>query len=182
MKKDTIKNIKKDIPIANYDERSGCFQLSDTSYADIYMINPKDLVNGDPDDIERDCFTWAKFYKTYGMDIEIIGMMFPCDTGQQHAYWKKLAEKNTNPEFEAMIRRKVSELEFRKRNTLRKEFFLICFWENLEEIRNGRKTLESTLGIKRVESGMTTELLSEIPKKKKLQVLFKFANKNSQIF
>lgn len=182
MKKDTIKNIKKDIPIANYDERSGSFQLNDTSYADIYMINPKDLVNGDSDDIERDCFTWAKFYKTYGMDIEIIGMMFPCDTGQQQAYWKKLAEKNTNPEFESMIRRKVSELEFRERNTLRKEFFLICFWENLEEIRNGRKTLESTLGIKRAESGMTTELLSEIPKKKKLQVLFKFANKNSQIF
>ena len=32
------------------------------------MIIPKDLINGDEDMIEMDCFTWAKFYETCGAD------------------------------------------------------------------------------------------------------------------
>lgn len=184
-RKDKIRDQKENIPVANYDKGLGCFQWNDGTYADIYQITAKDLVNGDPDEIEMDCFTWAKFYKTYGMDVEIISMMFPCDTSRQQTYFQELLDKNENPDFDAMIRRKISELEYRDRHTVRKEFFLLCFWKTREEIRNGRKTLESTLGLRGLESdgnGGLIELLSEISLKKKSQVLFKFANKNSQIF
>lgn len=183
MKKSRIKDLKDIIPVANYDEQMRCFQLQDGTYADIYRIISKDLVNGDPDDIEMDCFTWAKFYKTYGSDIEIVSMMFPCDTTRQQDYWSSILEKNENPVFEPMIRRKISELEYRERHTLKKEFFVIFFWKTKEEARTGRRTLESTLGIKELDgAGDITNLLAEATEIRKEQVLFKFANKNSQIF
>lgn len=183
MKKNRIKDLKEIIPVANYDEQMRCFQLRDGTYADIYRIISKDLVNGDPDDIEMDCFTWAKFYKTYGSDIEIVSMMFPCDTTRQQDYWSSILEKNENPVFEPMIRRKISELEYRERHTLKKEFFVIFFWKTKEEARTGRRTLESTLGIKELDgAGDITNLLAEATEIRKEQVLFKFANKNSQIF
>lgn len=184
MSRSRIKNIKEAIPTARYDKKLECFQKQDGSYIDIYQIVPKDLVNGDMDEIEMDCFTWAKLYKTYGMDLQIVSMMFPCDTSKQQEYWKEIREKNENPVFEPMIERKLSELQFRERHTVKKEFFLMFFWKNEEEIRSGRKTADTTMGIRRLgtNSNAVSELLEEIPKKKKRQILFKFANKNSQIF
>ena len=64
---------------------------------------PKDLVNSDVDEIEMDCFRWAKFYKTYGNDCTVIAMKFPCETGQQQAYWKKRLRENGNPEYAPML-------------------------------------------------------------------------------
>ncbi len=181
--KNKIKDLKSDIPSARYDGKLDCFQYDDGSYADIYRIVPKDLVNGDPDDIEMDCFTWAKFYKTYGRDIELAALKFPCDLSQQKDYWNRILERNVNPVFDPMIRRKLSELEYRERNTLKKEFFMIFFGETEEDIQAARRVLEDTLGIRQIGNAAgVTELLEEIPEKKKRQVLFKFANKNSQIF
>ena len=84
MKKNKIEDIKgKLIPTARYDEKLHCFHQENGIYTDLYQIVSKDLVNGDPDEIEMDCFTWAKFYKTYGMDVEIISLMYPCNTTKQ---------------------------------------------------------------------------------------------------
>lgn len=151
---------------------------------DIYQIIPKDLVNGDIDEIEMDCFTWAKFYKTYWTDLQIVSMMFPCDTSKQQKYWKEIRKKNENPVFEPMIERKLSELKYRERHTVKKEFFLMFFWKDEDEIRSGRETADTTMGIRRLggNSNAISELLEEIPEKKKRQILFKLANKNSQIF
>ena len=184
MKKNKIEDIKgKLIPTARYDEKLHCFHQENGIYTDLYQIVSKDLVNGDPDEIEMDCFTWAKFYKTYGMDVEIISLMYPCNTTKQQEYWKHIAEKNQNPDFEPMIRKKISELEYRERYTVKKEFFLQFFWKTEAEIKSGRKTIESVIGVRKLhgECGIT-ELLEEISPTKKEQVLFKIANKNSQIF
>lgn len=82
-----------------------------------------------------------------------------------------------------MIRRKLSELEYRERNTLKKEFFILFFWETEEDIQAGRRGVEETLGVRRAgEAAGVSELLEEIPEKKKRQVFFKFTNKNSLIF
>lgn len=73
MKKNKIEDIKgKLIPTARYDEKLHCFHQENGIYTDLYQIVSKDLVNGDPDEIEMDCFTWAKFYKTYGMDMVLF--------------------------------------------------------------------------------------------------------------
>lgn len=185
MKKKAIRNIKENLPEIRYDKKLHCFQYGNEQhiYMDIYEIIPKDLVNGDKDMIEMDCFTWAKFYKTYGLDLQIVGMMFPCDTRKQQEYWKNRLEKNENPLLENMIRRKIQELEYRERYTTKKEFFLICFFESEEELNSGRKTLNNTLGIRSTAQGSAVfEILEEISEKKKTQILFKFCNKNCSIW
>ncbi len=183
-KKTEIRDIKEILPELKYDKRLRCFRYGNGTFMDIYSIIPKDLVNGDPDMIEMDCFTWAKFYKTYGADIQIVSMMFPCDTRKQQDYWKKIREKNENPILETMIKRKIQELEYRERYTVKKEFFLTTFFESEEELNSGRKTIHATLGIRSMErSGDTVfEMLEEISEKKKRQILFKFCNKNCSIW
>ena len=179
-----IRNIKENLPELKYDKKRRCFQYGDGSYMDIYMIIPKDLINGDEDMIEMDCFTWAKFYKTYGADVQIVSMMFPCDTRGQQEYWHRILEKNENPLLQNMIKRKIQELEYRDRHTAKKEFFLMCFFGSEEELHSGRKTIHSTLGIKEIYRDVNTvfEMLEEIGEKKKRQVLFKFCNKNCSIW
>ena len=158
MKKNKIEDIKgKLIPTARYDEKLHCFHQENGIYTDLYQIVSKDLVNGDPDEIEMDCFTWAKFYKTYGMDVEIISLMYPCNTTKQQEYWKHIAEKNQNPDFEPMIRKKISELEYRERYTVKKEFFLQFFWKTEAEIKSGRKAIESVIGVRKLHENVESQ-------------------------
>lgn len=116
-------------------------------------------------------------------DAYLIYRIRVCNTTKQQEYWKHIAEKNQNPDFEPMIRKKISELEYRERYTVKKEFFLQFFWKTEAEIKSGRKAIESVIGVRKLhgECGIT-ELLEEISPTKKEQVLFKIANKNSQIF
>lgn len=171
-----IRDIIEDLPITGYDEKEECFGLVDGSLLDLYQIAPKDLVNSDVDEIEMDCFRWAKFYKTYGNDCTVISMKFPCETGQQQAYWKKRLRENLNPEYAPMLKRKIEELEWREKNIYTQEFFLMFFYESEEEKQELEKVIASTLEI----GGLG--LVEKISRKKKEQIVFKLANKNSLIF
>ena len=176
MKEKEIQHIREDIPITGYDPETNSFYCGDGSHILMYQIRSKDLVNADPDEIEMDCFRWAKFYNTYGKDIEIVTMLFPCNTGEQQAYWKQRMKANQNPQFQDMIERKVKELEWRETHTKTKEFYLLFFVSSKEEIPETAKLIESTLGI-----GNGMELLQEMEKEKMEQVWFKLANKNARI-
>lgn len=176
MKEKEIRHIREDIPITGYDEKIHCFLYEDGGCLDIYQIRAKDLVNSDVDEIEMDCFKWAKFYKTYGLDVEIVTLMFPCDTGSQRKYWRKRLEGNRNPEFKGMIERKIQELEWREKHTATKEFYLFFFFKTREEVPETIKMIESIM-----ETG-SLGLIQELPREKKELILFKLANKNSLIF
>lgn len=176
MKEKEIQRIREDIPITGYDPETNSFYCGDGSHILMYQIRSKDLVNADPDEIEIDCFCWAKFYKTYGKDIEIVTMLFPSNTEVQQSYWKQRLKANQNPQFRDMIERKVKELEWREANTKTQEFYLLFFVSSKEEIPETVKLIESTL---RVGSGMA--LLQEMEKEKMEQVWFKLANKNARI-
>lgn len=176
MKEKEIRHIREDIPIIGYDEKMDCFLCGDGSCIDIYQIKAKDLVNSDVDEIEMDCFKWAKFYKTYGMDVQIVSLMFPCDTGVQRKYWKKRLESNRNPQFRPMIERKIQELEWREKHSATKEFYLFFYFPSLKDVPETVKTIESIM-----ETG-ALGLIQKLSQKKKELILFKLANKNSLIF
>lgn len=176
MKKNTIQHIKEDIPIVGYDTDIGCFLYQDGQLMDMYHICSKDMDNSDQSDIEMDCFKWAKFYKTYGKDIKIITLMFPCDTKEQQNYWKRRQEMNKNPEYVDMINRKLEELVWREKNTSTKEFYLMCFFDSIEDAKDSKKKINAIMGIGNMG------LLEEMAFKKKELVLFKLANKTSLIF
>ncbi len=168
-------------PIASYDSQTGSVRLSDGGYLQIYQIISKDLINSDADEIEMDCFQWAKFYKTYGGDTEIISMMFPCDTSRQQEYWKERLRQNRNPVFTEMLNRNIEELAFREKHTNRKEFFLFLFADTKEQLAEIEHVVNSTLGLAKIRQAKVG-LVKEIPEEKKQKILFKLANKNSKIF
>ena len=56
--------------IRRYDKQKKCFQRENGSYSNLYQIIPRDLVNSDVDEIEMDCYKWAKFLKIYGLDMK----------------------------------------------------------------------------------------------------------------
>lgn len=170
------KNIGKLLPIVEYEDDLKCYKYCDGSYMNLYQINSKDLVSSNMDDIEMDCFKWAKFYKSYGDDIQLITMKFPCNTKKQQAYWEKRMENNRNPLFTPLIQTSLNELVYREKHTTSREFYLQLFYKTEEELQERMSVLESTLEISRYG------LICEIPKEKKTQVLFKLANKNSLIF
>lgn len=176
MKKREAEHILKEIPITGYDEETQCFACTGGLYFNLYRMIPKDLVNSDVDEIEMDCFKWAKFYKTYGQDTGITTMMFPCDTGEQQHYWRKRLEENKNPLYGDMIQKKIEELVYREKHSVTKEFFLFTFFRSRDEIPDAVRVMDSTLGIGQMG------LLEEVQKAKKIQVLFKLGNKNSLIF
>ncbi|MEF9839446.1 MAG: hypothetical protein RR869_08730 [Lachnospiraceae bacterium] len=175
-KKKEDKNIVELLPIERYDHELDCFVYNDGSLMNLYQINSKDLVSSNVDDIEMDCFKWAKFHKTYGMDIQILTMKYPCNTQKQQEFWQKKMETNRNPVFVPMLKNSLNELVFREKNTTSREFYLQVFFSKPEERKEGIDALQSTLEIGRYG------LIRELTKEKKLQVLFKLNNKNSLIF
>lgn len=172
--KQEVLDIREDIPIRRYDKQKKCFQRENGSYSNLYQIIPRDLVNSDVDEIEMDCFKWAKFLKIYGLDIEIISMMFPCNTHTQQEYWKKRMRNNTNPLYHEMIKRKLAELEYREKHAVTKQFFIQVFFADDNERKESIRLIDSILGIVPEEERRTgMEILKEIPEKKKRQIYMK---------
>lgn len=164
------------IPNIYYDEKNACFAKRAGRCFDFYQINTKDLTSGNTDEIEMDCYRWAKFYRMYEEDIKFIFMKFPCNTGMQQNYWKHLLEKNKNPLFEGLLKQKLSELEYRERHTSSMEFYMMVFAKNVEKLADLRNQIDAVLQIG--QFGM----VSEIREEKKNKILFKLANKSSLIF
>ena len=109
MKEKEIQHIREDIPITGYDPETNSFYCGDGSHILMYQIRSKDLVNADPDEIEIDCFCWAKFYKTYGKD-EIVTMLFPAIRGAAELL-ETAAESKSESSFWDIIEQKVKELK-----------------------------------------------------------------------
>ncbi len=81
---------------------------------------------------------------------------------KQQEYWKHIAEKNQNPDFEPMIRKKISELEYRERYTVKKSFSY-SFLENRSRNKIGKKSnRKCDRGSKLHGECGITELLEEI--------------------
>lgn len=175
-KKEKEKDIKEEIPVDRYDDDLECFVYPDGSLMNFYQINTKDLVSSNVDDIEMDCFKWAKFYKTYGEDIQLVSLKFPCNTQRQQEYWQRKLSNNRNPVFTPLLQTSLNELIYREKHTTSREFYLQVWDKNEEEMQEHRAVIQSTLEIGRFG------LITEIPKEKKIQALFKLNNKNSLIF
>lgn len=170
------KNLFDEMPIEDYLDKEDVFLYKDGTYTDFFQINAKDLITSDTDEIEMDCFKWAKFFKTYASDIKIIALKYPCNTQKQQRYWNKKIEYNKNPVFKEMLIKKRDELIWREKHTATREFYLQVFTETLDEIKEARDYIDATLVLG--QHG----LVKIINKEKKVKVWFKLNNKNSMLF
>ena len=105
----------KEFPISGYDRETSSFQLPDGDYLQMYQIISKDLINSDADEIEMDCFQWAKFYKTYWRDMEIVSLMFPCNTSKQQEYWKERLRQESESALYRYVKPEYRRIDFSRK-------------------------------------------------------------------
>ena len=148
---DTVKDV---IDVYFYDDKLKCFIMKDKSYMDIIQINTKDLVSASEDDIEYDIMRYIKLYKMYADDMKIVAMNFPCRTGKQQEYFRHKLQNISN-----------------EKNDMVREYYYMIFGKKDTDIKKNRDLMFNVLGKGR------SELLSEMDKNKKIQILERMNNK-----
>ena len=163
------------IPICRYDEAEGCYILKDGSCMDLLMVNSKDLVTSSTDEIEYDCLKFGKLYKTYGGDMKLVALNFPCNTASQQRYMKHKIKTAKNQVFKAWLEKKQRELIALEKNNTSREFYIMFFSRSVEAHQSDIATIQTVL-----RSGRDG-LVSKIPEEKKHQILYKLCNKSSMV-
>lgn len=167
-----VASIKKLIPVRQYDEKEKCYILKNATYMDIMQIRAKDLNNTDSNEIEVDCYRFAKFYKTYLQDIKIIVMNYPCNTQKQQHYIQYKIKKCKKPVYQEVLEQSLRELIYLEKNNTSREFYMMFFSENGDEHQKNLRRIKTQLA----EGG--SWLIQEIDREKKDSILFKLNNKN----
>lgn len=167
-----VPSVKKLLPHRQYDEKENCYILENGTYMDILQIRAKDLNNTDSNEIEVDCYRFAKFYKTYLQDIKIIVMNYPCNTQKQQHFIQYKIKKCKKSVYRDVLEQSLRELVFLEKNNTSREFYMMFFSEDKEEYQKNLRRIKSQLA----EGG--SWLIQEIDKKKKDSILFKLNNKN----
>lgn len=165
---DTVKDV---IDVYFYDDKLKCFIMKDKSYMDIIQINTKDLVSASEDDIEYDIMRYIKLYKMYADDMKIVAMNFPCRTGKQQEYFRHKLQNTSNEIYKRFLRRNLDELVWIEKNDMVREYYYMIFGKKDTDIKKNRDLMFNVLGKGR------SELLSEMDKNKKIQILERMNNK-----
>lgn len=178
--KDTSPSIDKSIldilPIAYYDSSADAYILKDGSYMDFFKINTKDIYSASEDERMWDDLKFTKLYQTYPGDLKYITLNFPTNTAEQQEYWRHKIELTSNPLMRKQQEEKLFQLEWLQKNSTKREFYLFYYAEDQEALKKAYSDILAIMGTGR--DGML-EILSQT---KKHSILFKIANKCSQIF
>lgn len=162
------------MPIRFYDKDVKAYRLNDGTYLDFVEIITKDIPNLIEDEIQRDMLMMAKFYKLFD-ESKLICMNFPTNTLHQRTFLLKKLEETNNPINKKWIRRSIHELELQDKHTMRREYYMMFWAENLAEYQRKVDSISSILGF-----GITG-LARPLPAEKKHKIIYKLNNMNSLI-
>lgn len=154
--------------ITGYDDQYGVFTCSDRSVFNLFKIRTHDLITSSKDDVQLEMGRWAKFYRLYGGDCNIIALNTPCNYSAQIAYWER--RRDSSP-LKDWCSQKISELEQVERNTTR-EFFLMAFVNSLEAYPQAEMQILTSFS-----TGAAGQLAT-VGYDEKIYVLKKLFNKN----
>lgn len=155
-----------------YDELHDCYTFRDGTCMDFLQIAAKDLRNMSDDEIIYDKLRFAKLYKKYAGDLKIIAINFPSETSEQQRYLMQKQKATKNEIYKEWLQKKIDELEWIRNNRTSREFFLMFWGKDAEDIIKSRDEILDCLG-----NGKTS-LAYEIDQEKKLAVVRKLNNKN----
>lgn len=164
------------IPIAYYDTSVDAYKMKNGEYMDFFKINTKDIYSLSENERILYDLTFTKLYRTYPDDLKFITLNFPTNTRKQQEYWKHKIELTTNPFLKKQQEEKLFQLEWLQRNSTKREFYLCYYAANKDALKKASSDILAIMGTGR--DGLL-ELLSPT---KKHSILFKIANKCSQIF
>lgn len=167
--KDSILSL---LPIKSYNEEAKSFVYYDGTMMDMLKIVSKDWNNKSQSDIEFELVKWAKFYRIYADDIKIVTLNFKCHTQSQQKYLQRKIDQQKNLQLKSHLERKLREVEYLENNNTNREFYMLYYGESAESLEKNRLNIMNTLG---------TSMINEMPVDKKIQILYKIANKCSVI-
>lgn len=170
------KKITDIIPISYYDTEANAYVLKDGTYMDFFKVNTKDIYNTSKSEQNWDNLKFTKLYQTYPGDLKYITLNFPTNTSEQQDYWRHKIETTANPLQKKQQEEKLFQLEWLQANSTKREFYLFYFSSDKEQLK---KNAADILAIMRTGRDGLLEIISQT---KKHQILFKIANKCSQIF
>lgn len=163
------------IPIEQYDEELNVFLMRNgEKYMDIIQIVSIDLMNKSDQEVEYLNLRWAKFYKTCAVDLKIISLNFPTNTGKQQKYIKYKLKNTKNPIYRYFLENKLEELISIEKNRSDREYYLMYFANSDEQLKDIRDIISSSL--------INYGLAEKMTKDKKVQIIYKFNNPNTALF
>lgn len=162
------------LPLRYYSDESEAFVMSDGSFLDILSVRTKDRKNLKDEEIKYYIYRYTKFYKQYEGDLKYISMNFPVDTSLQRKYMSNYSKKTLDKNRQKWLERKIAEFNNLDDVVNRREYYLMYFAKNKEELIKNRSIIKNfSIG--------RNNLFLEIEATEKLQVMKKLLNMNTLI-
>lgn len=162
------------LPLRYYSDESEAFVMSDGSFLDILSVRTKDRKNLKDEEIKYYIYRYTKFYKQYEGDLKYISMNFPVDTSSQRKYMSNYSKKTLDKNRQKWLERKIAEFNNLDDVVNRREYYLMYFAKNKEELIKNRSI------IKNFSIGRNNLFLA-IEATEKFQVMKKLLNMNTLI-
>lgn len=140
---------------------------------DIFQISTTDLFSQNIYDTEFNIIEFSKFFKVYNGDLKIIKMTYPVDTTEQINFIKYKMSKTTNEVFLHELNKELELLKFANETASSTDFYLMIFAKNEDEYLRNMSEIYKYL--------IHHRLVFPIEFKKKLKILFKLNNLNSNL-
>ena len=162
------------LPLRYYSDESEAFVMSDGSFLDILSVRTKDRKNLKDEEIKYYIYRYTKFYKQYEGDLKYISMNFPVDTSSQRKYMSNYSKKTLDKNRQKWLERKIAEFNNLDDVVNRREYYLMYFAKNKEELIKNRSIIKNfSIG--------RNNLFLEIEATEKFQVMKKLLNMNTLI-
>lgn len=142
-------------------------------YMDLYQIQTKDVHALSESDVQRHIYSFISFLRTYSDDFKILSMNFPVNTTVQQIHIERNLKFTTNLIAKKFLQRKLDELIYLEQNRFDKEFYIMIFGSNREEIEDRERVLYLNQSV--------AFKVEEIELEKKLKILFKLNNFNTKL-
>lgn len=142
-------------------------------FMDLYQIQTKDVHALSESDVQRHIYSFISFLRSYSEDFKILSMNFPVNTTTQQIHIERNLKFTTNPIAKKFLQRKLDELIYLEQNRFDKEFYIMIFGSNKEEIEDRERVLYLNQNV--------AFKVEEIELEKKLKILFKLNNFNTKL-
>ena len=162
------------LPFVKYNDKEDCFEMKNGGYMDLLEIRTKDLATASDDENDLDILCILKLLRTFSNDIKIISLNFPTNTKAQQQYVQHKIDNCRNEIFKRILETKLEELQFIESNKTDREFYLMFFSDTLNQHIDDLNVIFKSLN--------SRNLVMQLSKEKKLQIIYKLNNKNSSIF
>lgn len=159
------------LPFIQY--KNNCFHMKNGQYVDFLKIICKDILSLSKEEAADINYIYEKFYRIYSGDIKLIGINMPVDTTKNQKYLKhKLQTTNNTLQAECLLE-SLREQEYVQEQLTQREYYIMFFFDNIEEHKENIETGCRTLG--------EHFLVDRLTQKEKETIIFKLCNKNVPI-